>query len=430
LSTAQSYGEFAGFGEERSVVVAMPVKSMPENPEDIVPTLRSIDAAADHLRSRRHGRAVLLVVWSNYAIANDRRQEPDEIARHEALSDAYFRTAAHELEKSNVAVKLVTDRVRPNTSISVIRNRMAAALLDIYCQEYKMSGELVARTPLIMVDADTTFDPLPDPFGEAVELHRRGKAVLATGNLRYDGELLATAPDNLRLLENSDLRLLYIAEHLRRAMFGHQKPNARRGYFPEQYMSIALGELYGLGGFNTYDKHNESYHLRKAAAIAIAETINGHPSSGGQVHPDLAWRADGITHYGGFEVSTDSVALVRLVELYGIDAILQFDEGPRYVMRTSDAPQAMPPHRRRSIETWDAAAQALTQIYEYFAANGGYFDTPSLGQDLRRISDMLHSAFGRGPGQLLWCPIVQSRSDASQNSVAPRQYGKPQNRGR
>jgi hypothetical protein len=176
-------------------------------------------------------------------------------------------------------------------------------------------------------------------------------------------------------------------------------------------MSVGIGELYGLGGFNILDEYNESYHLRKIGVTAVESCISEKQRSGPEIHPDLAWNSPALTHYATFNVYTDMTGLERAVTHYGLDALDNFDEGSLYTMRTTDTPKQRLEGNKRNATNWNVAAHNLSRIYDYFVSIGGSLKADSLAADIWYISSLLHKAYGQHE-QLaqMWLPDHESYS--------------------
>lgn len=391
-----------------SGIATTPIDILSEPIEQVATTALSIAEAADKISE-----PLLYLPWLNFTA--DHRRERDKIARATKKAELMKDAIQDTIKGHNITSNMAFDHLPHGTTIAGIRQRMLLGALGIADRHINRYGHTYSATrkPYLSVDADTTISD--DTLVIAKEPLELDQALFVSGNLYYVGEIMETSTDTLRQQPKAK-QLLYTIEHLRRLMLNSLPPIQPRGYLPETGMTTTLSILANLGGYNSYAENNESYWLEAAAEQATRASlrrcrfVRGHitPSktaSQSSIQASIFWgqTLESITRYENYSVYTSIEGVERSTRKLGAAAVVAFDQGPSYTMRTqtdnsrpSDigySPPDPPDHL------------VINAAYSYYKLCGGELTVEGLLTINELINNFqLIEKSKLKPGQLAWTP--------------------------
>ncbi|HSX08836.1 MAG TPA: hypothetical protein VLF93_01660 [Candidatus Saccharimonadales bacterium] len=366
-------------------IVGMPVKVGVEpsgNVEQAVLSLVDAAAQVDH--------PVVLVSYLNDTVRS-RRNQLAEIALFDARSQQQARDIAEMIPSgSNLLLQTATEHELPNTTWLQRRDAMfgvGLSVLDMYIKyvpsgNYNSSGIpgkwiIMHNTPYLQVDADTKVSS--NAIKTVGKVLGEDEAIFVNGTLHYTGGVMELSPVEVARGDTNS-RLLYFAEILRRRMLDTLPPISMRGYLSEFGSATQSGVLATLGGYKELDEQNESWYTQIAAMEARAFQLGQirkdemqYPEA--YIDPVIGRRVNGLVYYAPREeYAVDS--LIRGIDAnmkrFGRNALVDYDQGKKYItwtdFVTSDSQSVSEPE-----PTLDELLTLINSVYSSFKDRGGKY---------------------------------------------------------
>ncbi|HSX07455.1 MAG TPA: hypothetical protein VLG11_01025 [Candidatus Saccharimonadales bacterium] len=408
--------------EQPDAFTVIPTGVEQESVESIVPTLESIKSAAANLNG-----PLLLLPWLNFQ-ADMRRGNPSQLfSKAYKMAGAILDIYPPGSSDHNVEVQVGIDHMPAGSTISRARNNAAqagfAALWPRYAAQPEVAETLEANwqhkilnlhnLPFYEIDADTVIGE--DFFTKSNTVFEHDKAVFTNGRVRYAGPIMDLAPAEFQT-RGEHARFIYITETLRRLMFEHLPPTTHRGYTPETGWGKKFGAPFTLGGFEVRSHQNESFFMEMAARSAWDgwyDTSTYKPMPRGAcpnftmtdpyLNYNIAARIESMVRYVDTRVDTSIGGIVKTVNERGPLALIAFDQGDDYTMRTAEARPAVPevdlsiPERRLLLDS----------IYSYFKDCNGEL----LAEDINHFNETLAQVLGPFQENLFWAPTYINKED-------------------
>lgn len=400
-----STGRTGEWGVELSGIVDIPVAVLHEPPERLARVVESVGQAAD-----TYGADPFAIrPWLNFTL-DPRREQAKAVKVKQAIDLA--QVAVNDTIKGhNLVPQIAVDHVPYDTTMSTIRQRMFLAALGLMFEqrprmEHKLAPQDAANNIYFLVDADTIISP--DSFVKAHASLSSHNALLVSGNLHYIEGIMDKNLEEVKK-ENIEMRLLYLAEHIRRLMVNHLPPTAKRGYVPEAGLATTLSILASLGGFDVRAKDNESYGLELKALRATQNYLEAIRSNQREVErlPDEPYIVEGtlrslesITRYENYDINTSIDGVEASVRRLGAAAIIDFDHGEHYTMRT----RADRDPRHSLGQPYDPLL-IINSVFSSYRDTGGELLLDGLFKVNKLITDLglVHQS-ELTPGSLAWTP--------------------------
>ncbi len=385
-----------------AAVVSTPIGVETEQSEGIQPTVASIIAAAGQVDN-----PVIFIPYFNFTAG--KRNELKKIAKLETDAKRMGTDILDMMPKgSNVQLQTVINYEPPGTTWPQRRIHMSDVTLgtldeNVWQSVFQHEGKwrIIHNTPYLQIDADTTVSE--DTIATVADVLKDDQAIFVNGTMHYTGSIMDKAPKEVAG-KDTNAKLIYFAEIMRRRMFDHLPPVSLRGYLPEFGLAMKAGVLATLEGYEELDPQNESYFLQLAAMEAIEEQWGKKTQD--RNYPDayldgnIAKRINGLVYYAPYAVDSSIRGIEANVTRHGRNALVQFDQGQEYIT-WSDFVQN--PSKKHEPElTAKQAVPLIHAIYSAFKDRGGTLPQEDDHQDravelLRNISvkDMnLQELFG------------------------------------
>lgn len=408
-------------------IVAMPVRIGREPLEGVQETVQSIQEAAKEI-----GGNVLLLADFNYTVKERRQKEQAEAIRDQARAmQAGIEEVVAQGKQAPLGLVVVHHETHEGATISLTRQRQFNTALWLlkndrsrnridYGRSLTTERALLAAydIPYMTCDADSPLSN--NALAAAFETLGQDKALLASGKLRYKGQIIDTTPEQARYLI-PDQRLIYITEVLRRKMFDHLEATAFRGYVPESGLAMKLGVVASLNGYETRDTDNESYWLQVRAIKALRQVYNPtlafhalHPRSeaislddmGDQPFVDfaIARRLESLVRYDDYLIQASERGIPEMVKQRGRMALAGFDQGDDYQMWTHLTPTGREAFNDAEPSEGELHA-LLNAIYSYQVDSGGRI----VAHELHAYNDLLRQLFPRN--HMMWLPQYVDKTE-------------------
>lgn len=403
-------------GDEWSSIATTPVDVLAEPIEQVAITAASIGKVADKM-----DRPLQYLPWLNFVA--DRRREQAKISQAQKKADDIKQAIQDVLTGHNVIVAPALDHLPHGTTIAGIRQRMLLGALGVIIYRQRTPSQHVYSPlclPYLSLDADTTIDD--HALAIAEESLMTDRALFVSGNLRYMGGVMDKDLEAMRQ-ETKEMRLLYAVEHMRRHMLNALPPTRQRGYLPETGMVTTLSILANLGGYNVHAENNESYWLEAAAeeatnayrrrplhsrSLPTPEEARAQPAI---FISDLRGQTlESITRYEDYFIDTSIEGVERGVRRFGAAAIVAFDQGATYTMRTQY--DKITPLSVDHPPTDFPSHLIMSAAYSYYKLCGGELTVEGL-LAMNELIRGLHLVEDNElmPGQLAWTPRYLAKEE-------------------
>ena len=408
----------AGKAVELSGIVDIPVAVLHEPPERLARAVESVGQAADTFGVE----PFVIRPWLNFTL-DPRREQAKAVKIKEAIDIAQV-AVNDAIKDHNLIPQIAVDHVPYNTTMSTIRQRMFLTALGLLfnhrsCGPEHFAPQDAANNIYFLVDADTIISP--DSFKKAHSSLSSYEALFVSGNLRYTEGIMDRELEEVKK-ESVEIKLLYIAEHIRRLMINHLPPTATRGYVPEAGFATTLSNLAALDGFDVRAKDNESYGLELKALRAARNYLAAIRSNQREVdqRPDEPYIAEGkllslesITRYEDYDINTSIDGVEDSVRRLGMAAIIDFDHGEHYTMRT----RAEHDPRQRPGQTYRPLL-IIDSVFSSYQDTGGELLLDGLFKVNKLIMDLgLVNQEELVPGSLAWTPKYIPKSARPSTNV-------------
>jgi|GEM_PF-3147603 len=373
-------------------VIGTPIDVETESLHDILQTITSLGES-----TRKVPGPHLLVVDLNYT--GDERREEDRLQRNHERSLVIADAIADALEEKDIEVVVAEDHMPAGTTITQVRNRLLKTAAGYMWSRVggidKSRDYFIHNVPFVMIDGGDTV-VAEDALSTTIDRLNDDMSVFVNGRVRFTGGVMALSPEELQERDTNS-KLIYLVEILRREMFEHLPPETSRGYLPETWLAAKIGVLINLGAFNERSAENESYFAQFAAIEALRKQY-GTKKPADEATPAITYadpyisktvagRIESLVRYESFAVNTANRSIESMVHKYGRGALIGFDQGLEYEMFTRSTRGS----EGRQESEWERVQTFpfLDAVYSYFRDCGGEMRM----EDLRACNNLLKTLF-------------------------------------
>ncbi len=410
--------------EGYAAAILLPIRVETETIESIQPTLESILATCHQLP-----RPTLVLAWLNYQLPDERRDQK-AIALMQSRSKVmgeYIKSVLEVDDNDDKAVdaSFAIEQLPPGATIPQIRNNMGLTIAGWCRAEDARSRSFIGLPmahdfPFVWWDADMVLGENALPI--ATDALARDSAIFVYGNLEYTGGVMKK-PIAEVAHEETNSKLLYLTETMRRKMFHHLPPTVPRGYLPENGLAMKLGPFMTLGMCNSYAKDNETYWLEVAAREALrpwydVSTYRPVPRTHGEpnmppypapyISNHIANKITSPVRYEPYMVRSSIRGVEARIRRYGRHALIGFDQDQGdtpYRLWSHEVLERPDPIKEQELSLVETMP-LLNAIYSYFRDCGGQL----FGEDLHELNDLMIRFFKPDAKDLIvWLPSYVSK---------------------